>query len=236
MLCDRRTNEESDTTGVGARGREELIEGGGEGGVAEVLEHVGDLARGDAGERERGEMVFGEELRAGSFVAVLGSAALEFGEEENFVGVEGVRGMALQVAVEKRGKFGDAHFVAGFFADFASGGDGGRLADVGPAAGEGPAAVLEFANKEDAVLVEGRDAHVDFGSGVAGLMGEEVADGSEVLEGSAGGHHFGGDGANFFVALDVELVFAIGETGLRNGLEASRPGKPGRNGHGDIVA
>lgn len=148
------------------------VEGGGETGIAEMLEHVGDLARGDARERERREMIFGEELGASGFGAVLRGAATKISEEEDFVGVEGVRGMALLVAIEKGGKLGDADFIAGFFADFASSGDGGRLAHVGPAAGKSPAAVLKFADQEDAVVAKGSDADIDFGSSVAGLLSE----------------------------------------------------------------
>lgn len=181
-------------------------------------------------------MLFREKLGAGGFWAVLRSAAMEFSEEEDFVGMEGVGRMALAVAIEKGNEFGEANFVAGFFADFASGGDGGRLANIGPAAGKSPAVVLEFANQEDAVVAKGSDANIDFGSGVAGLLGEEVLNGRDGRKCSAGGHHFGGDVADFVVALDVEFVVAIGEAGLRNGLESARPGEPGRNGHGSIVA
>ena len=36
--------------------------------------------------------------------------------------------------------------------------------------------------------------------------------------------------------MDIELVLAISEARLGDGLEASRPGEPLRNGHIDILA
>lgn len=201
-----------------------------------MLEHVRDLARGDAGEGKRRQVVFGEELGIGGFVAVLRGTAAEFAEEEKLVGMKGVRRMALKVAIENGGKFGDADFVTGFFAGFASGRDGGRLADVGPAAGKRPVAVLKFAHEEDAAIVERGDADVDFGGGVAGLLGEESLNERGGGKRGAGAHHFGGDIADFAVAVNIEFILAVGETGLRDGLESARPGEPRRNRHGSIVA
>lgn len=155
-----------------------LVEGSGEGRVAVMLEHMGDLAWSDAGEGKRGKLIFGEELGIGGFVAVLRRAAAEFGEEEELIGMEGVRGMALEVAIEKGGELRDADLVARFLLSFAGRGDGGRLADVGPAAGESPGAVLKFADEKDATVTKDGDADIDFGSGVASLAGEEVLEGS----------------------------------------------------------
>ena len=74
-------------------------------------------------------------MGVGGFVAVMGGAANKFGEEEEFVGMKNVGGMAMEVTVEDSGKLGDADFVAGFLASFACGGNGRRLADIGPTAG-----------------------------------------------------------------------------------------------------
>jgi threonine dehydratase len=115
--------------------------------VAEVFEEVGDLRRRDAIEGQRRDIVLRKELGVGGFVAALRGAADDFAEEEKFVGMESVGRMAMKVAVEDGGEFGDANFVAGFFKDFASGGNGRRLPDVSPTAGEGPAAVFEFADE-----------------------------------------------------------------------------------------
>ena len=52
------------------RQRQGLVEGGGEFGVAKMVEEVGDLRGRDASEGERGKIVFGEKLGAGGFVAV----------------------------------------------------------------------------------------------------------------------------------------------------------------------
>lgn len=145
------------------------VEGGGEIGFAEMFEHVGDLGRSDADQGKRRELLFREELSVGSFVTVLGSATGEFGEEKEFVAMEDVRWLAVEVTIEDGGKLCDADFVSRFFASFAGGRDGRRLADVGPTAGESPAAVFEFADEEDLVVAKGGDANIDFGSGVAGL-------------------------------------------------------------------
>ena len=141
--------------------------------MAEVFEEVSDLGGGDAEEGERREIIFGEKLGASGFVAVLRSATGEFGKEEELVGMEGVRRMAVEIAVEHGGEFGDADFVARFLTSFACGGDGRRLADIGPSAGKSPAAVFEFADEEDAAVLEYGDARVNFGSGVAGLLGKD---------------------------------------------------------------
>ena len=154
-----------------------LVERGGELGVAEVVEHEGDLGWSDADEGKRGKICFGEEGGVGGFVAVLRAASGDFGEEEKFVGVEGERWMTVKIAVVDSSKFGDADVVARFFANFAGGGDGRRLTDIGPATGESPAAIFEFADEEDFSVLESSDARIDFGSGVAGLLGEKIFEG-----------------------------------------------------------
>ena len=204
--------------------------------MAEVFEEVRDLRRGDSIEGKRRDVVFGEELGVGGFIAALRGAADHFAEEEKFVGMEGVGRMAVQVAVKDGGEFGDANFVTGFFTDFAGGGDRRRVADIGPAAREGPAAVFDFTDEKEAIVLEGGDASVDFGSGVAELFGENFLESLRVGLRRAGGHHFGGDGADFVIAMNVEFIFAIGEAGLRDSLKAARPGEPLRNGHDDILA
>lgn len=140
--------------------------------MAEVFEEVGDLGGSDAAEGERGELVFRKELGVCGFVTALGVAANDFAEEEGLVGMEGVGRMTVEITVEKRDEFGDADFVAGLFAGFAGGSEGGRLADIGPAAGKGPAAIFEFADEKDAVVLEGGDADINLGSSVTGLLGE----------------------------------------------------------------
>ena len=96
--------------------------------------------------------------------------------------------------------------------------------------------VGEFAYQENAVVAKGGDADIDFRGGVTGFLCEEIADGSGIGERGAGGHHFRGDCADLFVALNVEFVLAIGKTGLRYGLEATCPSEPGWEGHKRIVA
>ena len=181
-------------------------------------------------------MIFGEELGVGGFMAVLGSATGEFGEEEDFVGVKGIGRMTVEVAVENGGEFGNADIEAGFFASFAGSGNGGRFPDIGPTAWKGPATVLELADEKDASITEGSDADIDFGSGVAGLLGEEIADGSGSGKSGARGHHLRRNVPDFLVAVNVKFFLAIGETRLRDGLEAPGPGEPLGNGHSGILA
>ena len=139
-----------------------------------MLEHMSDLARSDAREGEWGKLIFGEELGIGGFVAVLRRAAAEFGQEKELISMERVRVMALEVAIEDGGEFCDADLVAGFLLSFAGRRNRGRLTDIGPAAGQSPGAILNFADEKDAAVAENGGADIDFGSGVASLLGEEV--------------------------------------------------------------
>ena len=204
--------------------------------MAEVVEHQGDLDRSDTDERERGKICFGKEGGVSSFVAVLRAATGDFGEEEKFVGVEGEWRMAVEVAVVDGGEFGDADVVAGFFANFAGGGDGRRLTDIGPTAGKSPTAILKFTHEKDFVVLESGGTDIDFGSGVTGLLGEKIFQGFGAGSIGAGSHDFRSDGAGFVIALNIELVLAIGKARLRDGLQATRPGEPVGNGHRSILA
>jgi len=140
--------------------------------VAKVLIKMGDLRWGHANEREGRQLVFGEELRVGSFVAIFGSTSDDFGHEEHFVGVKGVGRMAMKVAVENGGKLGETYLVARFFAGLADGGKGRTLAHIGPTTGKRPAAIFQFADEKDAPIAKSANAHIDFRRGVAGLLGE----------------------------------------------------------------
>jgi len=201
-----------------------------------MLEHMSDLRGGDARKGERGKLVFGKKLRAGGFVAVLRGAAAEFAEEEKFVSVEGVRRMAVEVAVIKGSERGDTHVVAGLFPGLTGGSDAWRFTDVNPAAGEGPAAVLEFAHKKNAAVMKDSDANVNLGCGVAGLLCEKRGDGFIGGKRSAGGHDFRSNSADLPITLDVKLVLAESQTRLRDRLEAARPGEPLRIRHINILA
>jgi hypothetical protein len=145
--------------------------------VAEVFEEMRDLRRSDAIEGERRDVVFREELDVRGFVAALRRAADHFREKEKFVGVEGIRRMAVKVAVENGSQLRDANLVAGFFARFTRSGDGRRLADVSPASGKGPAAVFELTDEKKAVVLEGGDAGINFWRGIADLFQENLFEG-----------------------------------------------------------
>jgi hypothetical protein len=204
--------------------------------VAEVFEEVSDLGRSDAEEGERREVVFVEELSFGGFMAVFGSATCDFGKEEKLVGMEGVGRMAVKIAVEDRGEFGDADFVAGFLVRFAGGGDGGRFTYVSPAARKSPPAIFQFADKQDATVLEGGNAGIHFWSGIAGLLGEELSNRGRIGKRGACSHHFCGDLPDLLIPMNIKLFLAIGEAGLGEGLKAARPGKPLRNRHESILA
>jgi len=201
-----------------------------------VVEEMGDLGGSDATERECGEMVLGEKLGVRGFVTILGRATCELGEKKKFVGMKDVGRMAVEVAVKDGCEFADANLIAGFFAGFTDGSEGRRFTHIGPASGEGPATVLEFADEEDATILEGSDADIDFGSGVTGLLGKKFFQEIGTGKSRRSGQHFRGYGADLVVALDIEFVLTIGEAGLGDGLEASRPGEPLRNGHEGILA
>ena len=68
------------------------------------------------------------------------------------------------------------------------------------------------------------------------MLREEILEESGSGKSGARGHHFSGNIADLVVAVNVELVLAIGEAGLRDSLESTRPGEPLRNGHMDILA
>lgn len=142
----------------------------------------------------------------------------------------------MKFAVKEGGQFRDADFETGFFTNLASGGDGGRLANVRPAAGKRPAAVLNFADEKNLAIAERSDTHVDLGSGVARLLGKEVLDRSGAGEGGACAHHFSGNVADFVVAVDIEFVFGIGQAGLRDSLKTPSPDEPLWNRHASILA
>jgi hypothetical protein len=165
-----------------------------------------------------------------------GATTGHFGEEEQFVGVEGEGRMAVEIAVVDSSEFDDADLIAGFFANFAGGGDGREITDIGPATRKGPATILEFADEEDFTVVESGDTGIDFASGVTGLLGEKIFEGFGVGTIRAGSHHFRGHGADFVIALDVELVLAISEARLGDGLQAACPREPVGNGHRSILA
>jgi hypothetical protein len=71
--------------------------------------------------------------------------------------------MVVEVVVVDGGQFYRFGLVAGFFTDFAKGGDAGRIADVGPAAGESPGAIVTLFDEQDAIVVEDGGADVDLG-------------------------------------------------------------------------
>ena len=75
------------------------VEGGGPVGVAEVVEHVLDWGGSNAGEGESRDGFFGEKIYGGGFEARLRCAASEGAEEEELVGVEGIRRVIVEVVV-----------------------------------------------------------------------------------------------------------------------------------------
>ena len=175
-----------------------------------MVKHVLDLGWGYPGEGEGRNRVFREEIYGGGFEAQLWGATGERAEEEKFIGMEGKRRMVVEVVVVDGGELFYFGFVAGFFADLAEGGDAGCVADVGPAAGEGPGVVGAFFDEEDAVFVEHSRADVDLWSGVAEVIFKESDYGVCDLGIVGRGENFGGDLADLFEAFDVERIFGVG--------------------------
>ncbi len=156
------------------RGTEKSVERRGKFGMTEMMKEVGNLRRRDAGQGKRRDTALGKEFGVGGLIAVLRSTTGEFGEEKEFVGMKRVRRVVVKVAIEQGREFSNADFVARFLAGFPGRRNGGRLTDIGPSAGQSPKAVREFADKKDAFVPESGDANIDFGSGIAGLLGEEL--------------------------------------------------------------
>ena len=76
-----------------------------------VFEHAGDLEGEGAGDGEVGDLVLGEEIDAGGFVAFGGSASGDLAEEEELVYVDGDKGeVGVLAAVVDGGELGDADF------------------------------------------------------------------------------------------------------------------------------
>jgi len=147
-----------------------------------------------------------------------------------------MRWMALHVAVEDRGKLRDPDFVTRFFAGFACRSHGRRLTNIGPAPRKRPATVLEFADQKYATIFEGGDTHIDFGSGIPGLLRKQIFKISGARMPGACSHHLRGDAANFFVTVNIEFFLGVGEARLRDSLKPARPGEPLRDGHTGILA
>ena len=87
-------------------------------GVAVMVEHVLDLGSSYPWEREGRDCVFGEEVYGGGFDAEVWRTAGEGADKENFVGVEGIRRMVVEIVVVDGGELFYFGFVAGFFVDF----------------------------------------------------------------------------------------------------------------------
>ena len=171
-------------------------------------------------------MVFGEKIGGGGFNAGGGGATKEASEKKELVDMERHGRMAVFVAIEDSGEFGDGDVEAGFFFDLADGDGAGGFTDVGPTTGKSPEAVFAFLNEEDAVAIEDGGADIDFGSGVPEIIFEDVEERSGIGEGGAVGHDVGGEALDFFVALAIIGIFAEGETGLRDSLETTGPVEP----------
>jgi len=166
----------------------------------------------------------------------LGSPTREGAKEEEFVGVEGIRRVVVEVVVVDGGQFYGLGLVAGFFADFAKGGDAGRIADVGPATGKGPGVVTALFDQEDAVFVEDGGADVDLWGGVAEIPLEEIEYGVRDVGIVGRGENLCGDLADLVEAFEVEGVFGVGEAVLRDGLEALSPLEPLGSFHGGVFS
>ena len=118
----------------------------------------------------------------------------------------------------------DGDVEAGFFLGFLDGVRGNRLVDVTPAARQAPFARALVHEQQLAVLEDGC-ARVDLRRLVALFVAEELADLGE-RQVALGGHHLGCDVAQLGIALEVEPVMAVVESGLREALDPHDPVEP----------
>jgi hypothetical protein len=193
-----------------------------------VIEEAVDLGWSHPGEGQFGELMAGEECGSGGFVAGGEEVAVDpFAEEEELVDViRERRDMALAFAVEDGEDLNGAGDEAGFLLDFTGYGVRGRVIDVGPAAGDGPAAaVCIFPDEEDLVIMEHDAADIDLRGGVAEIVGIELEDFGAGEVRVCGGD-FGGDFAEATIAGGVITISGVSEAGLAHRLEFPGPSGP----------
>jgi hypothetical protein len=199
--------------------------------VAAVIKHVPDLDRGYAREGQRRDVVFEEEIYGGGFKAWLWGPARERADEEEFVRMEGIGRVIVEIVVVDGGEFFYLGFVARFFANLAEGGDARGIANISPTAGERPGSVVTFFDEEDAIVVEDSGADVNLWGGVAEISFEEIEHRVGRVGIVWGGENLGGDLADLVEAFYVEGIFGVRQAVLGYGLEALRPLEPLRISH-----
>ena len=99
---------------------------------------------------------------------------------------------------------------------------GGRLADVGPAAGETPGVAPHLTNEQESLLLEHDAADVDLRRSIAALVRERGEQRLHVLPAGVRGH-LGGDLLDRRVALPVVRPVGVGEPRLSERLQRPRP-------------
>ena len=139
--------------------------------------------------------------------------------------------MALPRTVPYGGEFRGPNAIAGFLEHFTLHRLGWGLVHLGPAAGEGPAAVINgLPHQKDAARgIEHRTANADLGGGVTGFGREQVLDADDFGAGVCR-HDARGEGAEGAIAFGVVRVFGEGQSGLCRGLDFAGPDKPIRLG------
>ncbi len=125
------------------------------------------------------------------------------------------RRISLLVVVDRR-ELERARLETGLFGNFPHHALARGLIDVGPTAGQRPFAVADLAHHQNAVLDEGRAAHVDLRGRVALLLAQQLEQGF-MFGGRTLRHQHGRQFAQPLVALLVEAVGAEGQSGLSNG-------------------
>lgn len=118
----------------------------------------------------------------------------------------------------------DGDVKAGFFLGLLDGVRGNRLVDVAPAARQAPFARALVHEQQLAILEDGR-ARVNLRRLVALFVAEELADLGE-RQVALGGHHLGCDVAQLGIALEIEPIMAVVESGLREALDPHDPVEP----------
>src|ERR1700733_13130561 len=126
------------------------VEVGREIGMLGMMEHSVDLRCGGAPQRQRRQGIAGKERHLAGLVARTGGASGDLANEEHLVnGVDVARRVTAALIVAHGRELARPGKKSRLFGDFPHHAFGGRLVDVGPAAGKSPMAIADFAHPEE---------------------------------------------------------------------------------------
>lgn len=164
-----------------------------------------------------------EEIHSRGFHAGGWFSIQNFAQEDNLVGVPELKWGEVVGIIDSDHFFSpDRH--AAFFKHFALDHLLRRFAQIGPAAGQRPAAIGDFLHEQNLSIADNRCAHIDFGRWITSLDAETFEDGF-LLQRGLGGNDLA-DLLQTLITLEVEIVFAVGQPGLRKGIDFAGKGQP----------